>query len=250
MHEAHGADGNGGSAEGRPPARVQRGWLVGLEGRGSELDRAATRLGAALAALHATGGADGAPLAPRPWARLLSVRDGAGGGVGPVAHDLHGRLCEVLRDPVVRACVTAVDRSWRPRARVYGAVGVETVEALVGARRGSPSALLPAARPTARTEPGVALGHPAWDVTCALAALDALDPRPRPLAGSRSTFLVAYLHAGGPQPLPAPPWGCVLALTSAAALLDAPHDEATSETVDVLLLRARTAAWWARRRTA
>lgn len=186
------------------------------------------------------GRPDGIPLAPRPWARLLAVRDGAGGGAGPGTRGEEERLRAVLEEPVVRACLGAVDRSWRPRTLVHGRLDVSTVRTFLTRPAGSRYVL----------QASSGLGHPAWDVTCALAALDALDPRPRSLARSRSTFLASYLRGGGAQPLPAPPWRCVVALTQAMALVDQPSGEATSETVDALLARARAAAWWARRRTA
>lgn len=219
MHEdVSGAEPSGRSAR---PLRL-------LRGEHADLDLAAVCLGVNLARLHRARPAV-AGIARRPWSVLDAVdRLGAGQSDQEAAAR---RLSAVLADPSVRACLEVVEAAWGPHAPVHGSVPADGVR-FRGPGPGMGVCLSDAA------ESG--LGHPAWDVTAALSALDELDTRERGRPRSRSVFLLAYARAGGVHPVPSPEWGCVLALTGSAALLGAqPFD---GERFDLLLSRALTAA--------
>ncbi|MFT3876836.1 MAG: phosphotransferase [Propioniciclava sp.] len=167
------------------------------------LDAAARGLGGALARLHGLP-VDAAPAATVPWP-LASRRPA---WVGAVRTPGVAAVLDALGAEPLRSALAAAASAWTPRGWVHGDVSALNV-------------FVDGPRVTFIDLEDAGLGHPDWDVVCALDTLAGLDPRPE--APAASVFLDAY---GRPEP--APVWWTLRTVMTAWQLAAANPDEELS----------------------
>lgn len=164
--------------------------LVEAASSAAELDIAARALGAALARLHGLP-VDAAPAATVPWP--LQTRRPV--WVEAVRTPGTAALLDAVAAEPLRTALATTASAWSPRAWVHGDVTALNV-------------FVDGPRATFIDLEDAGLGHPDWDVVCALDTLAGLDPRPE--APAASVFLDAY---GRTEPTPV--WWMVRAVMTA-----------------------------------
>ncbi|PVG83314.1 hypothetical protein DDE18_08440 [Nocardioides gansuensis] len=164
--------------------------------------------GRRLAALHLLPVQGDVPAARAPWPLLDDLLPSMETDTPHAGLEL---VLDATYEPPVRALLAPLRGQWgRQRRWIHGDVSVHNVVVDLGA--------WPAPTVTFVDLESGGLGHPAWDVVSAVAALDQVRPDLVP------TFRTAYARAGGPEPDPGPAWQCVRALVTAWQCA-APGDE-------------------------